>query len=422
MSVDGAIALLTGLILVNYWISRSVLYPPLLFCGMWFLDLSLYRLDLTPIYPLHSETIGIIGLGAVLFSMGGGLAMLAPRNLLQARMIITRFPPRNNIVKPAVTFFLFCGLPLLLSNLLAMAAQGTGSTIFQRARTGGAAAGQLSGASPLGTYFILWALYAAPLFLLERRDWNFRIMAGIAFIASILSTGRLPLLMLISSLTCAQLMITNRHTFWAALKFARIPIFIFLCLYFGLIFVTKDTSVFDASIGEILLMFLVGYIVGPTAALDYILQHRQDYLGGSNHTFKFFLAIFGRLGLVAYQPPPQDDFIFVPFPTNVLTVYRYYIADFGLYGALTVMAVIGSLQTLVYRKARSGSKLATYFFAITLFETLMVIFSDEYASFGAYIDSLAFAVIYIVLRSLPIRILPKLASGYGIRGESDLTA
>ena len=96
---------------------------------MWFLDLSLYRLDLTPIYPLHPETIGIIGLGAVLFSMGGGLAMLAPRNLLQAQMIITRFPPRNNIVKPAVTFFLFCGLPLLLSNLLAMAAQGTGSTI-----------------------------------------------------------------------------------------------------------------------------------------------------------------------------------------------------------------------------------------------------------------------------------------------------
>ena len=421
MSVDGAIALLAALILVNYWISRSVLYPPLVFCGMWLLDLSLYWLDLTPIDTLHSNTVGIIGAGAVLFSMGGGLAMLAPRNLLQARLIITRFPPRNKIVKPAVTFFLFCGLPLLLSNLLAMAASGTGNTIFQRARTGGAAAGQLSGASPIGTYFILWALYAAPLFLLERRDRNFWIMAGIAFIASILSTGRLPLLMLISSLTCVQLMITNRHTFLAAFKFARIPIFIFLCLYFGLIFVTKDTSVFNAGIGEILLMFLVGYIVGPTAALDYILQHLQDYTGASNHTFKFFLGIFSRLGLVAYQPPPADNFIFVPFPTNVLTVYRYYMTDFGLYQALMVMAVIGLLQTLVYRKARSGSKLATYFFAITLFETLMVIFSDEYASFGAYIDSLAFAVIYIVLRSLPLRILPKLASGYGIRGEGDLT-
>ncbi len=418
MSVDAAIALLTGLILVNYWISRSVLYPPLLFCGMWLLDLSLYRLNLTPIYPLHSETIGIIGVGAVLFSMGGGLAMLAPMNLLQARLIISRFPPRNNIVKPAVMFFLFCGIPLLLSNLLIQAAHGTGNTIFQRARTGGATAAD---ANPIATYFNLWALYAAPLFLLERRDRNFWIMTGIAFIASILSTGRLPLLMLISSLTCAQLMITNRHTFWAALKFARIPIFIFLCLYFGLIFVTKDTSVFDAGIGEILVLFLVGYIVGPTAALDYVLQHRQDYTSGTNHTFKFFLAIFSRLGLVAYQPPPPDDFIFVPFPTNVLTVYRYFMTDFGLYGSLIVMAVIGLLQTLVYRKARTGSKLAMYFFAITLFETVMVIFSDEYSSFGAYIDALLFAALYLFLRSLPLRILPKLASGYGIRGEGDLT-
>jgi oligosaccharide repeat unit polymerase len=418
MSVDAAIALLTGLILVNYWISRSVLYPPLLFCGMWLLDLSLYRLNLTPIYPLHSETIGIIGVGAVLFSMGGGLAMLAPMNLLQARLIISRFPPRNNIVKPAVMFFLFCGIPLLLSNLLIQAAHGTGNTIFQRARTGGATAAD---ANPIATYFNLWALYAAPLFLLERRDRNFWIMTGIAFIASILSTGRLPLLMLISSLTCAQLMITNRHTFWAALKFARIPIFIFLCLYFGLIFVTKDTSVFDAGIGEILVLFLVGYIVGPTAALDYVLQHRHDYTSGTNHTFKFFLAIFSRLGLVAYQPPPPDDFIFVPFPTNVLTVYRYFMTDFGLYGSLIVMAVIGLLQTLVYRKARTGSKLAMYFFAITLFETVMVIFSDEYSSFGAYIDALLFAALYLFLRSLPLRILPKLASGYGIRGEGDLT-
>jgi hypothetical protein len=46
----------------------------------------------------------------------------------------------------------------------------------------------------------------------------------------------------------------------------------------------------------------------------------------------------------------------------------------------------------------------------------MVIFSDQYAAFGAYIDSLLFAGIYIVLRSLPLRILPRLEAGYGFRG------
>ena len=414
MSVDSAIVLLSALTLCNYWISRSVLYPPLAFCGIWLLDLSLYWLDLTPIDTLHSSTVGLIGIGAVLFSLGGSLALLVPKNIVEARLILTRFPPRNEIVKPAVIAFLFCGLPLLTANLLAMASQGVGDTVFQRARTGGAAgANGLGGAGPIGTYFILWSLYAAPLFLIERRDRNFWLMTSIAFVASILSTGRLPILMLISSLTCVQLMMANRHTFWAALKFARIPILIFIILFFGLIFVTKDTSVFEGGIGTILVLFLVGYIVGPTAALDYALQHPQEYAGGPNHTFKFFLAVASQLHIIAYQPPPGEDFVFVPFPTNVFTVYRYYFFDFGLYGALFVITLIGFLQTLLYRKARTGSKLGIYFFAITLFAVFMSIFSDEYAAFGAYIDSLSFAAIYIILRSLPLRVLPRLESGYG---------
>jgi oligosaccharide repeat unit polymerase len=417
MSVDAAIVLLGVLVLGNYFLGRSVLYPPLWFCGVWLLDMTFYRLDLTPVDTLHSNTIGIIGLGAVLFSMGGIVALLAPKNLFEARLILTRFPPRNKIVKPALTFFLLCGLPVLALNLMLMAAQGTGNNIFQRARTGGAAGGGLDGVGTVATYFTLWALYAAPLFLLERRDKFFWLMTGIAFIDGILSTGRLPILMLISALTCVQLLLTKRHTFWASLKFARIPIFLFVCLYFGLIFVTKDTSVFEAGgIGELLIIFLVGYIVGPTAALDYFIWHPTDYPDRANHTFKFFLAIASHLHLIAYQPPPPEGFIIVPFPTNVYTVYRYYIGDFGLYGALLVVAVIGLVQTLLFRKALTGSKLGIYFFAVTFYEIFMVIFSDEYAAFGAYIDMLLFAAIYIILRSIPMRVLPRLEAGYGVNG------
>src|SRR3984885_6399487 len=103
----------------------------------------------------------------------------------------------------------------------------------------------------------------------------------------------------------------------------------------------------------------------------------------------------------------------VPFPTNVFTVYRYYIGDFGIYGALLVITLIGLLQTMLYRKARTGSELGIYFFSITLFALFMSIFSDEYAAFGSFIDALLFAGIYIILRSIPLRVLPQLASGYG---------
>jgi oligosaccharide repeat unit polymerase len=416
MSLNGVLELLVGLILVNYWISRSVLFPPFLFCSIWLLDLTIYRFSPGEFDALHSNTIALLAMGAVFFTLGGMLGLLCPKALTAARFVLTRFPPRNNLAKPAVILFLACGIPLLVSNLLTLASQGTGNTIFQQARNAGvagASGGQLTGGNPLGTYFILWSLYAAPLFLVERRDRKFWVMTGIALVASLLSTGRLPFLMLISSLTCVELLKTNRHTFWSALKFARIPILLFMCLFFGLLFLIKDTSIFEGGIGAIALLFLVSYLIGPTGALDYLMQHPQDYAGQPNHTFKFFLGIFTQLHLISYQQPPKDDFVGLIVPTNVFTFYRYYLTDFGLYGTLIVVVIIGFFQTLLYRKARTGSMLGIYFFAITLYAVLLAPFSDEFSSFGAYIDSLAFAAIYIVLRSLPVRFLPRLDLGFG---------
>src|SRR5271154_6848300 len=153
MSVDGVLVLLAVLVLGNYWASRSVLYPPFLFCSMWLLDLSLYRMDLVETDPVHSTTLAIIALGSVLFSFGGIVAMLCPENLIAARLVLTRFPARNKIVKPLVLLFLFCGLPLLLRTMLQMAAHGVGNTIFQRARTGGVTPEGTEGTSPLLAYF-----------------------------------------------------------------------------------------------------------------------------------------------------------------------------------------------------------------------------------------------------------------------------
>jgi oligosaccharide repeat unit polymerase len=414
MSLDGAILLLSLLFVGNYWRSRSVLYPPFLFCGMWILDLVVYRFNLGSFDLPHANTLNVITFAALFFSLGGFAAMLVPRAMVTAKLILTRFPPRNKIVKPAVLIFLLCGIPVLVRNMFAMAAQGTGATILQRARTGGAEGGADLGLGGfLGTYFMLWSLYTAPLFLLERRDKKFWCVTAIAFFASILSTGRLPILMLVTSLVCVQLMSKDQHHFWDALKFARIPIFIFLCLYIGLIFLTKDTSYWEGGIVSIAILFLVAYIIGPTAAFDYSMQHTQDYLTTSNHTFKFFLGIASHLHLIAYEPPPHDDFLStLPLPTNVYTVYRFYISDFGVYGTMIVFLLYGFFQTLLYRKARTGSMLGIYLFAVSLYVIVLSPFSDEFASYGAYIDMAAYGAIYIVLRSLPLRVLPQLEKGY----------
>ena len=416
MSLDGAILVLGMLLFFNYWRTRSVLYPAFLYCCMWFLDLVMYRFNLDEFALPHTNTLNLITFAAVFFSSGAVMATLVPKALVNARFILTRLPPRNNLVKPAVVFFLACGIVIILRNMAAVAAVGTGATILQRSRSGGTEGSvDLGVGGVLGTYFMLWSLYAAPLFLLEKRDKKFWLVAFIAFFACILATARVPILILMSSLTCAHLMKTGKHRFWVALKFARLPIFLFLTLYISLIFVVKDLTFFEGSFYSIAVLFFVSYIIGPTAALDYSLQHPSEFVTTSNHTFKFFLAIAAHFHLLAYTEPPHDDFLFVPFPTNVYTVYRYYIADFGVYGTMLVFAIYGFFQTLLYRKARTGSFLGMYLFSATIYVILLSPFSDEYASFGAYIDMLGFAAIYIVLRSLSLRFMPRLEEGYGTR-------
>jgi oligosaccharide repeat unit polymerase len=240
------------------------------------------------------------------------------------------------------------------------------------------------------------------------------MMTFVALAGGVLSTGRTPVMMLIVALTCVQLMISDRHRFWHALQFARVPIFIFLCLYFGLVFLDKDTSSYEGGIAGIILFFLVAYIVGPMAAFDYVLRHPQDYAGTSNHTFKFFLSVASTLHLVQWVPPPlYDVFVYVPYPTNVYTIYKFFYLDFGFYGMLAAITLIGFLQTLLYRKARTGSVLGLYFFSLTLYALIVSVFDDSYSAFGSYIDAFLLAAIYITLRSIPVRILPRLASGYG---------
>src|SRR3984885_10160943 len=218
MSMDGALVLLLVLVLGNYWVGRSVLYPPFLFCSMWLLDLGLLRMEVIYTDPVHPNTVTLLAVGSVLFTAGGTLAMLCPENLIKARFVLSRFPARNKVIKFLLIAFLFCGIPLLWRNLVGMASSGVGDTIFQRARTGGVSGDAVAG-SPILAYFVLWSFYAAPLFLIERRDKSFWLMTFIAFAAGILTTGRLPLLMLISALTCVHLLTTNRHTFRDALKF-----------------------------------------------------------------------------------------------------------------------------------------------------------------------------------------------------------
>ncbi len=101
-----------------------------------------------------------------------------------------------------------------------------------------------------------------------------------------------------------------------------------------------------------------------------------------------------------YTPPPAfEPYVFIPFPINTFTLYKSFYLDYGLYGAVLIMSVIGFFHSLLYRKARMGSQLGLFMFGVSMYPLIMVFFVDAYTSFTLYIHAFIFATAYLTLRS-----------------------
>src|SRR5271170_5508818 len=321
MNVGITFGLFVFLVLANYRLSGSVLYPPFIFCMMWLFDLFVYCLHLVEMDTINSKTLLVISIGAILFSIGGSCAFLVPRSLIRIRIVLinttqqTQLQQRSKLVKVFLIAALAVGVFFMIRHTFADAMTGAGDSFLSSARNA-AVENTLENGEQFSilTYVLPWSIYAAVLFSLEGHNRSFWIMTGIAFIACVFSTGRTPFLFLVSALTATYLLKRNQLSFLFAMRFARWPILGFLLLFTGLIFTNKDTSSLRLGFGGVALLLAVNYIVGPTAALNYFLGHQQEYSGLPNHTFKFFLKIASALHFVQYTSQPIDDaFVLVPF-------------------------------------------------------------------------------------------------------------
>jgi oligosaccharide repeat unit polymerase len=408
MNLDLAITAFALMTIGNYWVGRSVLYPPFIFCTMFLLDFSIYRAQFIVIDPLHTNTLLFIGGGAFLFSAGGLLSRGIPEKLIAMRLKVINLPRRSKAPKYALLVLLALSFPLIVHERISKAAQGTGDSFLERARN--ATVEQAEAGRRNADYVVNSipgiAIGVALLFMLEEHDWTFWCASAFALLAGISGGGRTDVLTLVTALTGIHLIRARRESFVAALGFAKWSILLFLIFFMAFIYASKDISAYN-SFADIISFFLVGYLISPTAALDRVVQRPGDFLV-SNHTFQFLLKPAAVLHLTSYTPPPVlDQFIFVPLPTNVYTVYRFYLTDFGFIGALICLGVIGMLHSMLHRRARQeGSRLSLVLFGFSLFSVVMVIFDDHYFEVGAYIRAILFCLIYWGLSSFKWKWLP----------------
>lgn len=399
-------ALMLLLSLANYKMGRSILYPPFAFCVLWLFVLGIYLSRPVELDPLRPETIFLLGAGAVAFTAGSTCAKLLPKQLIALKLKLwPPVPEKTSSLKKLLTFCVIAGMLATAVNTVRMGLGGAeGILANARQATIDSRTGNVAPFSVLD-YLPTLSILCCTLFLIEKRDkWFWWTALGSLMIA-VLTTGRTPILQLFCVLITIHLTKNQRTRFLPALRSLRWPVLLFLLLFAGLVFFDKKMSDVGGSVLGALSYFVLGYIVLPTAALNYVLNNASYYGTAPHHTFKIFLEAGSMLSLWSYTPPPLlDSFVWVPLPANVYTGYKFYFTDFGLWGCLIAVGIISFLQTLLYRRALAGSEFSLYLFAITVFPLLMFIFDDQYSEFGQLAIAIVFGCIYMATRN--IRLLP----------------
>lgn len=147
------------------------------------------------------------------------------------------------------------------------------------------------------------------------------------------------------------------------------------------IFLNKGGSS-EASVSENLTSVseeILFYMFGSFPAFDHFI-HSHYELEYGEYTFRFLYAFLEKISSTDHAPIKLiQEFVYVPFQTNVYTIYRVYVSDFGPFGAMLIIYFIGLIQTYFYLNISKGL-IYEFLYAIFLYPLCFSFFDDQYFS------------------------------------------
>lgn len=118
------------------------------------------------------------------------------------------------------------------------------------------------------------------------------------------------------------------------------------------------------------------YVLSPSVAFEWAQEKLTNQFG--TYSFAFFYAFASKLGLGSFYVQKQlQDFVYVPIPTNVYTVFQPYFEDFGYKGVAFFASVWGVLYGWIYRMVKNGNPLAKCMYAYMVYALVMQFYQES---------------------------------------------
>jgi oligosaccharide repeat unit polymerase len=371
---------------VNYKISVNKAYPPLLYSLLWLLILLSFfmvkEFDVIEIYPLSGEICAIFVAGSIIFSLGGIVSTLLyfDSGISSHKEPLPYQFELNKIFDTSLFIIPLVFLPVFLLRSWQIYDSSNIGNFFVGLRTELVYGEENYG--PLKYLITLAVFNSTYRFALnsDTKSKKFKLIISlfIAVVYAIFSTSRTAFFFLL-------LTILGLKIFRSQFKLRHVALFTFIILTIYTVFdlmLAKAGSFDDPlldNLGDIQIIFLQ-YLLGPLSAFDRFLSE-PSYLHFGDNVFRTIYVLLYNLG-ISSAPPTEliQEFIPVPFLTNVYTIYYTYILDFGIIGAVIFIFLFGLIHSSLFYKAKTGHPYYIYFYAILVHPLITSFFNDQYFS------------------------------------------
>lgn len=352
----------------------DALHPGVLQAGLWSLICGLHAWAPVGYRNVSEETALLVGLSSVAF----GLASMGRR---QGRGPVDPPALETTGLRPALFWVSLVGLPLFVLKALELAqsAEFTDSFFINlrialtREDDDALSYGLAGYLVPAAFASTVVELAASRTRLFERRGWC-SLLLSIAY--ALMGTGRTYIFMLFIALAFIALVqrrVTPRQLALGGAAFVGLG-------FFGLgMLVNKIGASNDNTASRTALDAFLLYALSGLAAFDLSMVTPPSLEWGAN-VMRSPLAVLRALGFDLTVPPLVKEYVWVPEPTNVYTVFQPYVRDFGWAGAIGFLSLFGALHGMLYRRAMRGDARFAVLYGMSVYPLLMQFFQDQYMS------------------------------------------
>lgn len=391
-----SVLILFLLALVNYRIGgRVLLYPPVVFAGIFAFDLFLVWVVGDFYYPMLPQTLFILVCGAFAFSLGGWVAMLWPsRPVSEAHLL----PISSDRMITVLVALVVIGFPLYVRWLYGLVHNSGISTLPFLALARGATS-DLIGKSLALTLFGTLAVIAqivAQIAFYERERHSKRAVVAItvALAMGLLMGQKAGPLGTIVGLLCID---------WIKTRRLRWKLVIVMALLFAAFTATIEFYVhisgksFQEKAVSVVEHFAL-YASGSIVSFDRWVRE-PNVAPPVNDFYPYYLRLVRKLG-GQVEIPEVPEFVTIGpngVSDNAYTIYWSFL-ELGYAGAIACVGVIALLLTLIYKRALQHSSLGVLLYAFFFHAVVFAPFHNEF--FSWYLLFL-FLMVWWMVYSLP---------------------